>query len=109
METTTFLQGVLSDNGHYCVFAARSKDDIRIQKFYSTIEEVERAANKYDNDGLDALRSAALRCAPLRSATLRSVGDGGRRGETHGLKWISEGSGEREARPSPQCSLRASG
>ena len=54
METTqTFLQGVLSDNGHYCVFAARSKDNIRIQKFYSTIEEVERAANKYDNDGLD--------------------------------------------------------
>lgn len=53
METTTFLQGVLSDNGHYCVFAARSKDNIRIQKFYSTIEEVERAANKYNNDGLD--------------------------------------------------------
>ena len=53
METTTFLQGVLSDNGHYCIFAARSKDNIRIQKFYSTIEEVERAANKYNNDGLD--------------------------------------------------------
>ena len=53
METTEFLQGVLSSNGNYCVFAARAKDNIRIQKFYNTIEEVERAANKYNNDGLD--------------------------------------------------------
>ena len=53
METTEFLRGVLSSNGNYCVFAARAKDNIRIQKFYNTIEEVERAANKYDNDGLD--------------------------------------------------------
>ena len=53
METAEFLQGVLSSNGNYCVFAARAKDNIRIQKFYDTIEEVERAANKYNNDGLD--------------------------------------------------------
>ena len=53
METTQILRGLLGSNGHYCVFAARSKDNVRIQKFYNTIEEVERAANKYDNDGLD--------------------------------------------------------
>ena len=48
METTEFLQGVLSSNGNYCVFAARAKDNIRIQKFYDTIEEVEQAAYKYE-------------------------------------------------------------
>lgn len=53
MGTKEFLEGVLSSSGHYCVFAARSEDDIRIQKFYDTIEEVERAAYKFDNDGLD--------------------------------------------------------
>ena len=53
MGTKEFLEGVLSSSGHYCVFAARSEDDIRIQKFYGTIEEVERAAYKFDNDGLD--------------------------------------------------------
>ena len=53
METTEFLQGVLSSNGNYCVFAARAKDNIRIQKFYDTVEEVEQAAHKYNDDGLD--------------------------------------------------------
>jgi len=54
MNTLDFLRGVLSSTGHYCVFAARSTDDTRIQKFYDTIEEVERAALKYDADGFDA-------------------------------------------------------
>ena len=53
METTEFLRGVLSSSGHYCIFAARSKDKKRIQSFYSTIDEVERAANKFDTDGFD--------------------------------------------------------
>ena len=53
MYTQEFLGGILSDAGHYCVFAARSRDDIRIQKFYDTLEEVERAARKYDADGFD--------------------------------------------------------
>ena len=53
METTDFLGRVLSDSGHYCMFAARSKDKKRIQKFYSTIEEVERAASKFDSDEFD--------------------------------------------------------
>ena len=53
MNTLDFLEGVLSSTGHYCVFAAKSKDDIRIQKFYDTFEEVERAAQKFDADGFD--------------------------------------------------------
>jgi hypothetical protein len=53
MNTLDFLGGVLSSTGYYCVFAAKSKDDIRIQKFYDTIEEVERAAQKFDADGFD--------------------------------------------------------
>ena len=53
METTDFLGRVLSDSGHYCMFAARSKDKKRIQKFYSTIEEVEQAASKFDSDEFD--------------------------------------------------------
>ena len=54
MKTLEFLEGVLSSEGHYCVFAARSRDDTRIQKFYDTLEEVERAALKFDADGFDA-------------------------------------------------------
>ena len=54
MKTLEFLEGVLSSKGHYCVFAARSRDDTRIQKFYDTLEEVERAALKFDADGYDA-------------------------------------------------------
>jgi len=53
MKTIEFLEGVLSSEGHYCVFAARSADDTRIQKFYDTLEEVERAARKFDAQGLN--------------------------------------------------------
>lgn len=53
MNTQEFLGGILSGSGHYCVFAARGRDDTRIQKFYSTFEEVERAAAKFDADGFD--------------------------------------------------------
>lgn len=53
MNNTEFLRALLSDNGHYCVFAAKSKDDIRVQKFYDTVEEVDRAAQKFDADGFD--------------------------------------------------------
>ena len=51
MNNIEFLRGLLSDSGHYCVFAA--KGDTRIQKFYDTIEEVERATNKFITDEFD--------------------------------------------------------
>ena len=51
MNTLDFLRSLLSDSGHYCVFAA--KDDTRIQKFYGTLEEVDRATRKFGADGLN--------------------------------------------------------
>jgi len=51
METTKFLQSVLGDSGHYCMFAARG--DRREQKFYDTVQEVKDAAYKLDADGFD--------------------------------------------------------
>jgi len=53
MITKTFLSRVLGDNGNYCVFAARSRDNRRVQKFYDTIDEVETAAQYLDADGYD--------------------------------------------------------
>ena len=37
METKTFLEKVLSSEGHYCVFAAKSADERKTQKFYDSI------------------------------------------------------------------------
>ena len=51
MNNIEFLRGLLSDSGHYCVFAA--KGDTRIQKFYDTIEDAERATRKFIADGLN--------------------------------------------------------
>ena len=53
MNTLDFLGGLLSSTGHYCIFAARKEDNTRAQKFYATLEEVERAAQKFDADGFD--------------------------------------------------------
>jgi len=51
MNIPDFLRSLLSDSGHYCVFAA--KDDVLIQKFYDTLEEVDRATRKFGADGLN--------------------------------------------------------
>ena len=53
MEVKNFLQGVLSENGFYCVFAAHKETETKVTKFYETIEEVERAAMKFDSSGMD--------------------------------------------------------
>jgi hypothetical protein len=53
METAQILRGLLGDNGYYCVFAAKGKDNVRIQKFYDTIDEVVRAANKFHANSMD--------------------------------------------------------
>ena len=54
METKIFLAGVLADEGHYCVFAAHSKDDHRTQTFHDSIDEVIDAAVSLDAKGYDA-------------------------------------------------------
>ena len=51
MNNLDFLRGLLSDSGHYCVFAA--KDGIIRQNFYDTIEGAEAATRKFIADGLN--------------------------------------------------------
>jgi hypothetical protein len=53
METKTFLQSVLGDEGFYCVFAHRPKDSRRVQKFYESIDAVIDSAHQLDADGFD--------------------------------------------------------
>tara|TARA_Y100000385_G_scaffold168636_1_gene174633 strand:+ start:1278 stop:1778 length:501 start_codon:yes stop_codon:yes gene_type:complete len=53
METKTFLEKVLSSEGHYCVFAAKSADERKTQKFYDSIDEVVNAARYFDQQGYD--------------------------------------------------------
>ena len=53
METKTFLERVLSSEGHYCIFAAKSADERKTQKFYSSIDDVVEAATQFDQQGYD--------------------------------------------------------
>ena len=52
MKTKQFLNLVLGDEGHYCVFAA--KDGAVKQKFFTSVQDVIDAANDFDADGYDA-------------------------------------------------------
>ena len=52
METKRFLDLVLGDDGHYCVFAAR--DGTVKQKFYTSVDDVIDAARDFDSNGHDA-------------------------------------------------------
>ena len=54
MDTQTFLQSVLGDDGWYCVWANRLSDKKRTQVFYDSIEALAQAAISYDQDGYDA-------------------------------------------------------
>jgi hypothetical protein len=54
MDTRTFLEAVLGDEGTYCVWANRITDGRKVQKFYPTIEALIHAANNLDEDGYDA-------------------------------------------------------
>ena len=53
METTEFLRRALGEGGFYCVFASRSADDRRTQKFYDSIDAVIENAHKFDEQGFD--------------------------------------------------------
>ena len=53
MKTRTFLQRALGKEGHYCIFAARSADERKTQKFYSSVDEVVEAAEYFDQQGYD--------------------------------------------------------
>ena len=53
METKTFLSKALSSGGYYCIFAARSGDQRRVQKFYDSLDAVVDAAYNLDQEGYD--------------------------------------------------------
>jgi len=59
METRTFLRAALANEGHYCVFASRTHDDRRVQKFYDSIDKVIDAAQNMDAEGYDAYYALA--------------------------------------------------
>ena len=54
MKTEDFLRRVLGEDGHYCLFSFRTKDDRRIQKFYTSVGDMADAASDLDNKGYDA-------------------------------------------------------
>lgn len=54
MDTKTFLEAVLGDDGYYCVWANRLSDRRVVQKFYDSIESVIDAAHNFDGEGYDA-------------------------------------------------------
>ena len=53
METKTFLQKALSSDGYFCLFAARSEDGRRVQKFYDSVDALVDAASNFDDEGFD--------------------------------------------------------
>ena len=53
METKTFLERALGNEGSYCVFAFRTRDDKRLQKFYTSIDHVIDVATNLDKEGYD--------------------------------------------------------
>ena len=54
MQTENFLRRVLGDDGYYCLFSFRTKDDRRVQKFYTSIGDMADAARDLDSKGYDA-------------------------------------------------------
>lgn len=54
MDTRTFLETVLGDDGTYCVWANRLSDSRKVQKFYPDLDAVIHAAHNLDGEGYDA-------------------------------------------------------
>jgi len=53
MEPRTFLDRVLSTEGHYCLFAAKAAENKRVQRFFDTVGSLLDAAQFMDSDGYD--------------------------------------------------------
>lgn len=54
MDTKTFLEAVLGDEGMYCAWGNRIADSKKVQKFYPTIDALIHAAHNLDSEGYDA-------------------------------------------------------
>lgn len=67
MKTKNFLELLLADEGHYCVFAAKGGSPK--QSFYNSVDDVLDAAHGYDADGYDVYFAlATLETAGSRKA-----------------------------------------
>lgn len=54
MQVESFLRRVLGEDGHYCLFSFRTKDDRRVQKFYTSVGDMADAARDLDSKGYDS-------------------------------------------------------
>ena len=54
VETKQFLERVLGKDGNYCVFAFRTRDDRRVQKFYTSVDGIINTSSNLDEEGYDA-------------------------------------------------------
>jgi len=54
MNTEVFLSKTLGNEGYYCLFASRTAEGRRVQKFYDSLGDLVSAAYKYDEDGYDS-------------------------------------------------------
>lgn len=54
MDTKTFLEAVLGNEGNYCVWANRTSDGRKVQKFYPAIDALLHSAQNLDAEGYDA-------------------------------------------------------
>ena len=70
MEPRKFLEKTLPNTGHYCLFAAKTAEDKRVQQFYSTIPTLLDAAQTLDSTGYDVYFAlASLEEAGSRKVT----------------------------------------
>jgi hypothetical protein len=53
MDTGKFLTNVLAEDGIYCLFASNKKKDSRVQRFYTSLQELQSTAHDLDVDGYD--------------------------------------------------------
>ena len=53
METKIFLEEALADDGLYCIFAANTQTDRRVQKFFTSVDALIDGATVLDNQGFN--------------------------------------------------------
>mgnify|MGYP003629513942 FL=1 len=59
MKTRDFLCGVLGDEGHYCILALKPTENRKVQKFFSSIDELQASAYDLDAEGYDTYFATA--------------------------------------------------
>jgi hypothetical protein len=64
MSTITFLEHILADSGHYCLFAVKSGEKQITQKFYTSFEEMDAQAIRLDDNNHDVYFALATFIVP---------------------------------------------